>query len=148
MDLAGVIKSIESGGNPQAVRFEPGVYGWDLSPPNRAAIVERVRSIHDCSHGTAHALFSMSFGLFQLMGFNLYDPDQGLWSGTVFDYVNAPALQEATFQKFIEHHRIDFTLEELLGDPAKMELFVRTWNGPGDVDGYSARIRQHAGESP
>lgn len=143
-DLASVIKAIESGGNPRALRFEPGVYAWDVSVYDREATVRKIGLLHRCSMATAHILFSTSFGQYQEMGFNLWDASRPLISADEFTFRSDTALQDKAFADFLAARGIAYELADMLADPAKLEHFVEVWNGPGNVDDYAALIRQHA----
>ena len=143
--LAKVIRQIESfGGNPQAIRFEPGVYSWEVNVFNRTATVQNIASIHQCTQATAHVLFSMSFGMYQEMGFNLWDRSQMLCKDTFYDFVADDDAQHAAFAGYLTFHDIDYTLADMLADQAKMDHWVKIWNGPGAVPGYEAEIRKYA----
>ena len=145
-DLASVIRSIESGGNAHARRFEPGVYNWEMDIYGREATVRHIAAVNACSLGTAHVMFSESYGAYQEMGFNLWDPAHPLISVDEFTFRSDPALQAQAFADFIERQGIAWTLEQLLDDDVKLARFVTVWNGPGDVAVYTARFRQVAAQ--
>lgn len=73
-DLASIVARVESAGNQWAMRFEPAVYDRPPFPPAWDACVKANR----CSRATGKAILSMSWGLYQIMGFNLYDRKIGL----------------------------------------------------------------------
>lgn len=143
-DLASVIKSIESGGHQYAVRFEPHAYEtWNWAPA-----MDRIQKNHQCSRDTAKMLACTSFGYYQILGVNIFDP---VISSTylidpphVFAYVGDVGMQDRMFAAFLDHKNIVFQLQELLDNPDKMTRFVTHWNGPGNVAAYSELIRQHA----
>lgn len=148
-DLATVIKAIESGNNPHAVRFEPAAYqDWDWVPA-----MDRIQLKHKCSKDTAKMLACTSFGLYQLMGVNIFDPrypkdpETPLDPPDVFAFVADVGMQDVLFEAFLRAKSINYTLNDLLSDDVKMAAFVRAYNGPGNVVTYSALIREHAAET-
>ena len=140
-DLAGVIKSIESGGNPHALRFEPDAYAnWNWVPA-----MDRIKAKHACSEKTARMIGCTSWGLYQIMGINIFDPRlPAIDPVDVIDFVNDVGLQEAAFTAFLNLRGINFALDDLLADQDKLRIFAITYNGSRDPDAYAALIRQHA----
>ena len=148
-DLASVIKAIESGGNPHAVRFEPVAYqDWAWVPA-----MDRIQVKHKCSKDTAKMIACTSWGLYQLMGVNIFDPrypkdaETPLDPPDVFAFVGDTGMQDLLFAAFLRAKGLNYTLEELLADDVKMAAFARAYNGPGNVAAYSDLIRQHATQS-
>lgn len=135
--LKDIIKLIESSNNPQAVRFEPHFYEKLKSKTNDTAVL-KIRKIHKCTYYTALMIASTSWGLFQIMGYNLYF--YNLIDTTVFDFLNNEELQEKAFQEFIEKRKINFTVEDLKSDPEKIRKFAKYYNG--DTEGYSRKIEK------
>jgi hypothetical protein len=125
---ADVIGYVETKNDPHGYRFEPAIY-QKLSVPSKAAsdILATIQRIHNCSANTAKCIFSCSFGETQILAENLYDPAVGL-KVSVFDYQNDPVLQAATFNKFIEWKRIDYTVDMLLNVTLR-EHFAVIYNG-------------------
>ncbi len=145
-DLASIIRSIESGGNQNAIRFELAAFrdwAWVIS-------MDRIRGKHGCSKDTARMIACTSWGLYQMMGANIFDPRfpkdplTPVDPDDVITFVNDPHMQDTLFYAFLRAHSINFTLEDLLNDDMKMTTFVTRWNGPGNVTGYSELIREHA----
>jgi len=64
-----LIQNVESDQNMQAMRFEKHFYD-DLV--NMRADVGRIVSANLCSQSTAYVLASISWGLYQILGWNLY----------------------------------------------------------------------------
>ena len=135
MKLSDIIKQIESSNNPQAVRFEPLFYENLKTKTNDHAIL-KIKEIHKCSYYTALMIASTSWGLFQIMGYNLYF--YGLTEKTVFDFLFDEAEQEEAFEKFIQIKKINFTVDELKQDIEKVRKFAKYYNG--DIESYSRKI--------
>jgi len=133
--LKDIIKLIESSNNPLAVRFEPLFYD-NLKPKTNDPAVLKIKKIHKCTYYTALMIASTSWGLYQIMGYNLYFYD--LTEKTVFEYLFDEEEQEKAFQKFIEKRKINFSIEELKTDPEKIRKFAKYYNG--DTEGYSRKI--------
>ena len=132
--LARVIARIESSDNLRAVRFEPLVYAETAA----RSVLARIANVHGCDAATARVIYSASFGLFQIMGFNLYAPDSKVSRVNVFDYCGSTTLQLGAFLQFLDSNDINFTLSEMLADNEKLRLFARIYNG--DAPAYSAAI--------
>jgi len=139
--LACVIKSIESGGNPHRPRFEYHAFmAWPWTPA-----YDRILEKHQCTRDTAQMIAATSWGAYQMLGVNVFDPAiSGVDPDHLFAYVADAPMQNASFANFVKAKGIDWTLEELLGDPAKLQRFVTVWNGPANVDAYAALIRASA----
>lgn len=128
--LADLILQVESTGDWFAVRFEPA-----HNP--RSDLV--IRMMHTCniSHDTARVLCQMSFGGYQIMGDNLMA--LGL-TVSPLQYCASPGMQTDFFNKFLLSDHLTLTLDDVINDDSKRALFVRLWNGPGNVDAYSERL--------
>lgn len=141
MNLADVIKRIESAGNPYRPRFEYHAFiAWPWT-----AVFDRILVKHQVSHDTAKMIGCTSWGAYQMLGCNIFDLRiSGIDPDHIFQYVADPVMQDASFASFLKAKNIDYTLETILGDAMKMNDFVTRWNGPGAVADYSARIRAAA----
>lgn len=142
VQLSDVIAWIESRGNPHALRFEPGVYARltnGAMTPAHAAIVKRIVSIHNCSIPTAQVIYSTSFGLYQLMGFNLYADDSV--NSTDLDVVTfcaTPKEQTRVFNAFVSRETIPYAPQVLAQFETARETFARIYNG--DEQAYAQSI--------
>ena len=136
--LAEIIKLIESSNNPLAVRFEPLFYQRLKENNFNDRAIKRIKELHKCNTNTAYMIASTSWGLYQLMGYNLYFYD--LTEKTVFEYLFDEQEQEKAFEKFTQLKKINFSIEELKTDPEKIRRFARLYNG--DVEGYSRKIKK------
>lgn len=91
-----------------------------------------------------------SWGLYQLMGVNVFDPrypkdpETPLDPPDVFAFVGDAGMQDVLFSAFLRAEGISYTLDELLADDVKMATFARAYNGPGNVQAYSDLIRARA----
>lgn len=125
---ADVISKIESDGFIYALRFEPGVYrGLYALTDSQLSILQYIRFNNKCTMETAKVIYSTSFGLFQIMGFNLYALDSQL--GSIGYYINNETLQRQIFQKFLEKHSINFDIDTLIHDDFSRKKFALTYNG-------------------
>jgi len=138
MDIKEVIKEIESSGNKQAIRFEPHFYESLEKRKINDMAIQRIQKIHRCSYFTALMIASTSWGLFQIMGYNLYF--YSLTEKTVFEFLFDEAEQEKAFEKFIQIKSINFSIEEMRSDPEKIRKFAKVYNG--DTEGYSRKIER------
>jgi len=140
--LKDIIKLIESSNNSQAVRFEPLFYKRLKENNFYDRAIQRIKEIHKCNTDTAYMIASTSWGLFQIMGYNLYFYD--LIESTVFEFLFDEKLQEKAFKKFTQIKKINFSIEELKTDPEKIRKFAKYYNG--DIEGYSRKILNILGE--
>lgn len=126
-----LIAHIESSGNPYAYRFEPIVYK-NLSvgslTPAHLAIVQNIMRIHSCSQSSAMVIYSSSYGLYQIMGFNMY----GLLGveDSIFKFCNNPVDQLVAFNKLRVSMKLDgFSVSDLANDANDRMIFAQRYNG-------------------
>lgn len=142
VQLSDIIGWIESRGNPHAMRFEPGVFSrLTTGPmtPNHAAIVNRIVSIHGCSIPTAQVIYSTSFGLYQLMGFNLFaDESANSTDLDVISFCTSSDEQTRIFNAFVSRETIDCTPDHLASSACMRTEFATVYNG--NAIAYAAQI--------
>lgn len=140
--LSDVIAWIESRGNPHALRFEPLVFQrltTGAMTPAHAAIVARIQKIHACSVPTAQVIYSTSYGLYQLMGFNLYADDSvNCTDLDVVSFCASPVEQTRIFGAFVSRETILYSVEGLAESADARANFARVYNG--NEQAYSAEI--------
>ncbi len=135
--LQAVIMAIESSGNLCALRFEPSIFDGRAAPITS----QHVARLHGCDLITGHVITATSWGLFQIMGFNLYSGAHP-WTSTVFDFLNSPSAQIAFFQQWLTDRGMAFTLADLLADPEKLNAFAEFYNG--NAQAYAPAILREA----
>lgn len=136
--LAQVVSEVESGGNQFAVRFERGIFNR-ITNQGTSPCVDRIIRIHHCSDDTARVIYSTSYGLYQIMGFNLYSKLS--CTRSYIGFLNDTVLQLQMFTAFLRFNNMDkFTVETLVSDPVALNNFSAAYNGPGNVNAYSAKI--------
>lgn len=142
VSLSDVIAWIESRGNPRAIRFEPLVFSrltTGAMTPAHAAIVARIVKIHACSIPTAQVIYSTSWGLYQLMGFNLYADDSvNCTAMNVVSFCETPLEQTRVFNEFVSREAIDYTPQHLAQEFVWRERFAAIYNG--DTQDYTVEI--------
>jgi hypothetical protein len=129
--LGQIIMHVESSGFSGALRFEPKVYDGIKSVETGPEFdtIAKIARLNICNIDTARILYATSFGLYQIMGYNLYG--MGLHR-SISDFLagpNARILQDAMFAKFLAGRGINFTWKEMLVDPDKLNLFALHYNG-------------------
>ena len=135
LPLARVISQIESSNLPDAIRFEPAIYQkFATASPHR--MIRSIQLMHDCDLATANMLASTSWGLYQIMGYNLIDLGLDV---TFFQYLDNSNLQKVFFLKFVNDHNINFTTAEVYTDQEKGVRFAETYNGS---DAYYLTMRK------
>lgn len=126
--IAELIALAESDNNSQAIRYEPA-FNSD------AATIEKCRKANNCNSATAAQLCKMSFGKYQMMAYNLYFYG---YSKSVFDFVNSDNDQLQAFTSFLVRRGINFSLNDILTNPAILAKFSRTYNGNAEL--YSKHL--------
>ena len=129
--IAQIIAQVESASRPFEMRFEPSVYARSKT----LSIVDTIIQANDCDKATAEIFYAMSFGLYQIMGYNLYDPaDKFRLRTPIATYMNDAKAQLAAFDAFTAGHDSGWDGERF--DNAKGMEFARFYTGPGNVAGY------------
>jgi len=151
--LCKVIALTESNDNPYALRFEHAYY---QKLKKRHYSEDLVRQYNQCSKDTAYMIMGTSWGKFQILGVNLYNPLG--FRNSIVSYLNDTVTQVRSFKDFVElitgenyedvANNIIKELDDLLKKrqsmliqdfreylanelPEKMELvhFIRRYNG-------------------
>lgn len=125
VSLSDLIGWIESRHNRFAVRFERGTFNA-ITNKGDDATVTKIRRIHSCSWDTARCIYSMSFGEFQIMGFNLYGSLE--YNETFTRYLGDPGAQRSTFNAFVLHKGIAYSPADLL-IKVNRDRMARFYNG-------------------
>jgi hypothetical protein len=140
--LEWIIADIESGDNPYAMRFEPGIYARMQISARYNPMIERAKQTNICSRETAKIICATSWGRFQIMGFNLYDVGLNL-GASVGEFMAevAPRSQAAYFLEFCVGRGIYFTLQQLRENQASVLRFAKVYNGSlAYADKINARL--------
>lgn len=125
--LLRVIKLIESSNNMGAIRFERKVFNR-ITDAGYTPALSNIQKANHCSSDTARAIYSMSWGAYQIMGFNLYG-DLKL-SIPIFDYLKDYCMQDELAWAFINDvKKIGYSVDELKNDEIKRNHFAVTYNG-------------------
>lgn len=137
--IGDVIALVESNNNERAIRFEPGIY----QNIRLAAMIDVIRLAHNSlsmNYGTSRVIYAMSFGKFQLMGFNVWK----YYKGTFYDFLaNANKEQEIALAHFLNDNRLDVIsadCEILFAHGEFLHEFASKYNGPGDTDAYAEKM--------
>jgi hypothetical protein len=141
--LMSVIRRVESNDEISALRFEPAVFSGLSMYSTEKSLIDRIAAANNCSFNTARVIFSSSFGLYQLMGFNIYSVG---YKGTILDFWNSAPWQDQIFTAFLNANRINVSWVALKQDRAKLLAFARIYNGPGDPTAYANAMAQAARE--
>jgi hypothetical protein len=117
--LSELVAQLESANKSFALRFEPHYQ------PSQANVL-KCAGLNGCNYSTAEMICRCSWGLFQIMGDNLYSlgldvPISQYWINT--------DLQASYFHRFLAAKKIDFELDEILADKSVRERFALKYNG-------------------
>jgi hypothetical protein len=121
------------------IRFEPAVF---RRKTGQSIAYSRGGQHHEWQNLTRAyavdpeaALWSTSYGLPQLMGFNWQVTGHASLAATVLAFQDSCVAQVAGFFGFVEHN----DLVRFIKNTAWRE-FTRRYNGPGNVEAYSSRL--------
>lgn len=126
--LRRIIRSIESSDNNHAMRFERKVFNRVTNAPN-SLIESAIVKANSCTYDTARVIYSMSWGAYQIMGFNLYSGNSIARDFSIIDFLIDLPLQDCVFDNFCISRGINYRVDEMLNDPAKLKQFAVTYNG-------------------
>jgi hypothetical protein len=109
--IADVIKTIESSNNQYAFRFEEKLYFLHrASKTNLSKVLKRIRMINQCSNDTALMICSTSWGLYQILGINIY----GMcgYDKSIINFLKNANDQENVFKDFCDIQKLDLDKTE------------------------------------
>lgn len=144
--IADLIADLETHSNPSGVRFEPALYArYEAMQDVPARTILRgietvIARFNACSIPTANMIAATSWGEWQLLGVNVYDPAAGNFQGSIASYLANVEAQRDTFVRFITKRSLVYSLDLMRNDPALVRSFAEKYNGPGNVDDYAAKI--------
>jgi hypothetical protein len=140
MNLYQLISRIESADNQWATRYEPHVH--DRAKAGKyASQVKAAAKANQCSRDTARVIIATSWGLYQIMGFNLY----GVlgWKQSVGEFMAHDHGQEQIFHKYCLLSNIWKDGDINAGDEDWLFKFAKAYNGPGAPTAYVAKMKEH-----
>jgi hypothetical protein len=146
MRLLDVVAQVESSGNQFAIRRESSlilsrpVWLFGVGNANENLLKQHNALLDEA---TATACVCSSWGLYQILGGNLYAPNVGL-AVSILDYLCNTSLQEEYALKFMSN--IEFNGEMQFDDLSASEVieFAERFNGPGQPEVYAAALRRAA----
>lgn len=139
--VADVIGRVESDNNPAAIRFELAA---DKRAPQYSEIIGIIADANKCTRETARMIWASSWGEFQIMGFNLYDPRICGYTKNIAAYLASSPDQLKSFSAFVSYLRVGFSAQDsssVFEDTQTRNAFARAYNGPGNVLDYANRIK-------
>jgi hypothetical protein len=139
--LMRIIRQVESGNRSDAIRFEPTVFSGWAGESSEQGFVQRIADINHCDFDTAKVLFSTSFGLYQLMGFNIYSLG---FVRPIVEFWSDHTLQDIYFHKFLIKNNINIPWSTLKSNPELLAHFASVYNGPGGRVTYAAAMTRAA----
>lgn len=134
LTLEKIIALIESGpddGDYTEMRYESA---WRYF---KGEITRACMKAHHCNETTARMLLSCSYGKYQIMGQVIYE--QGYRGNLPADFLNNDTAQNIAFDAYVRARDIRMTPAQLCAKGAR-EYFARRYNGPGNIEEYSAKI--------
>lgn len=116
---AQLIAQIESDNNQYAMRYEPDV---SISKASQSAIKKH----NPFSDVTCVIIGKTSWGLYQIMGYNIYKRG---YAKQIGEYLNDPQAQLFMFNRFLDENDINFSIEYLKESKTAREKFAKVYNG-------------------
>lgn len=114
-----LVALIESSRNQYAIRFEPSF----AVAYTKSILIEKYNLV---THSTANVIGKTSWGMFQIMGVNIYHLG---YQKQIGEFLCSLEDQMGIFKKYLEVNGIDFTLDELRESQEKREKFAKRYNG-------------------
>ena len=136
--LIDVIAELESSNNQYALRFESEL----MLITYNSEILNTIIKYNQCDEITAKMIYNTSWGLYQIMGFNLYS--MGLKTN-VIAYCAEKSIQTIYFIQFLSENNINFKIQDMLQNNNLMASFIKTYNGNGteqEFKDYKSKIIQ------
>ncbi len=124
LTLFQLISHIESQANLYALRFEPTVYAKRSYFSDEIARNIVIRN--HCTPDTALVISSTSWGMIQIMGFNLYAGDA--FRKSVGEFLESLPEQKQFFERFVNERHINYSVPDLHYDN-KRKKFALDYNG-------------------
>lgn len=115
-DFLNILSLVESSGNKYAYRFERGFF--DKLINNTHLVSNMTNQLNDIygflTYESQCAILSASYGLYQILGYNLYF--YNLIDKTIFEFCIDEGLQSKAIRKFMKIKRIDlpFVISDLM----------------------------------
>lgn len=126
-----LISHIESTGFPYAYRFEPVTFANlrnGAMTYEHAQIVKKIQQIHLCNETSAQVIYSSSYGLYQIMGFNLYGQLNCIQP--FGEFLETPNIQTLYFETLLVKMDLqNITALDLATDPDARHKFAVAYNG-------------------
>ena len=129
LTIANILSEVESSHNPLAIRFEPGVF---QRIPEHVTI-DKIAQIHRCNSATARIIYCMSYGYYQIMGFNLYGSVIN-YNKNIFDFCMDSGLQQLYLSRFLSS--IGYPDGPDFDNPTDLLEFATRYNGPENPESY------------
>lgn len=141
--IADVIGAIESSHNPAELRFEPLTYE---NAPHVSDALKSIKECNLCSIETARMIYSTSWGEFQIMGEDLYNPRVCAYRNNIARYLVQSNDQFVTLDSFLFRMGLSIKLKStspatLFSDPNLRVQFARLYNGPENFQAYADKIK-------
>lgn len=124
--IAKVIAGVESGFYQYAMRFEEKLYlKYTKNTAPLEMAVQKIKNIHFCSRNTAIMIACTSWGLYQILGMNIYSVCN--ISKHIVEFLQDVDLQEKAFINFCQARKISITkTEEELKQVASVFQNIKT----------------------
>lgn len=137
--LLRVIAQTESADWRYAVRFESATYG--VTEREYPKSLHNCQVANRCSQDTAKMICATSWGVYQMMGFNIYGDNSPCKLTAIGLFICDDICQENMQEYFLRSiGHSETTWEQMKLSSQVREGFISKYNGPGAVDAYWFRM--------
>lgn len=142
--LARIISWVETKNSIRAMRFERRVFNKVTNLPY-GPVLTAITAAHNnaISNDTARALYSMSFGVYQIMGFNLWG-SLG-YKRDMYTFLSSTEDQYEMFAELIKRDGIYYSIDDLKNNKDKRTSFAIKYNGAASYGDLILSAIQHLG---
>jgi hypothetical protein len=136
VSLTEVTSWVESSTEIDAIRTEPSLLA--NNPAWVSVMVPKIAECNACSLYTARTIACTSYGLFQMLGANIYT----FYNGKIRAWWNDMSLQEQAFASFAKRLGFDANADVTQWSDEMKNNWALHYNGPGAVPDYVAAFNE------
>lgn len=130
IEIAKIIAEVESNSFQYAIRFEPHIY-TSLKNRKNPQILKKIVELNKCSYETAKMIYSSSWGMYQIMGFNIYTRG---YNKSIGEFLASEAEQYNVLQEFLKPFWIKYNCEALFSAIETVYNQVKNITGKKRID--------------
>ena len=136
--IAKIIAEVESNSFQYAIRFEPHIYIF-LKNRKNPQILKKIVELNKCSYETAKMIYSSSWGMYQIMGFNIYM--KGYYK-SIGEFLASKDEQYNVLQEFLKQFWIKYNCEALFSAIETVYNQVKNLTGKKRIDNVEIVVKR------